>query len=388
MVNTVDVGTVYAGDWFEFDLVDNDADKPYMLNPFNGFSVKRVPYFTVQVVSDVADDNNVKNAMFNRNTPIYMDGGEDGDLSNEEYERLVSAEMDKYVDTGSDVMDLAVNVESIFYDSGFSLDIKKKLVNFISVRKDTFVVLSTRVAGETKPMTLTDERAIAINLKSTLALAPESTFFGTPVARGMIVAGSGIHTEDNTNTRWPLTLHIAIKASKMMGAENGKWNPNYTFDMGMENEIENFVEIEPAFVPQDVKSALWSSGLVWPERYNMAKYYFPALQTVYENDTSVLNNFFTAMAITTITKVAAEAHRAFTGTTKFTPDQLIEEVENFMTERLKDRFAGLIKTVVKVMITKFDRESGYSWTTAVKIGANTARTVNTFYIEADRLENF
>lgn len=388
-INTVEGTVVNTSQWFDFLETDNDNEQKYLLNIFTAFSTKRVKYFSVQYdTSAITLNENETEVYFNKSMPIFMNGGTDGTLNDENFEKIISIEMDKYLDINSEVMDLAVNVESIFYDSGYSIDLKKKLVNFITVRKDTFLVLSTREDKlGNKFNDLVTERAIAVNLKARLQLAPESTFFGTPVARAMVVAGNGIDKNDTSGRRWPLTLHIAIKAARMMGAGDGKWKKEYIFDRGETNIIEDFIDIQPAFVPQGVKPALWSAGLVWPERYDLKRYYFPAMQTVYENDTSVLNSFFTAMSITYITKVAAESHRKFTGVTSWTPDRLVSEVESYMNSRLKDAFAGVVTVIPQAMITNFDKQAGYSWTTKVKIGANNMRTVNTFYIEAYRLED-
>lgn len=388
-INTVDGITVNTNQWFDFLENAEDSDQKYLLNMFTAFSSKRVKYFSVVYdTSAVTTSANESEIYFSHNMPFFMKGGKDGTLSDENFEKLIQNEMDKYLDKNSEVMDLAVNVESIFYDSGYSIDTKKKLVNFITVRKDTFLVLSTREdkLGD-KFNDLITERAIAVNLKARLQLAPESTFFGTPVARAIVVAGNGIDPNDTSGRRWPLTLHVAIKAARMMGAGDGKWKKEYIFDRGETNIIDTLIDIQPAFVPQGVKPALWSAGLIWPERYDLERYYIPAMQTVYENDTSVLNSFFTAMAITYITKVAAESHRKFTGVSSWTPDQLIAEVESFMNSKLKDAFAGIVTVIPKAMITNFDKQAGYSWTTKVKIGANNMKTVNTFYIEAYRLED-
>ena len=387
-ITTQDGTVVNTSEWFDFVSDFEDSDQKYLINVFSGFSTKRVKYFSV-----VMDDSSVtlspgdSEVVFSHNLPIFMGGGKDGTMNNTNYENLVKTEMAKYIDKNSEVMDLAVNVESIFYDSGFTVDTKKTLVNFIALRKDTFLVLGTRddSMGE-RFNTLADDRAIAVNLKARLGLAPESTFFGTPVARAMIVAGSGIDKNDTSGKRWPLTLHVAIKAASMMGAGNQVWDSNKLFTKGEDNIITDLIDIQPAFVPQGVKPALWSAGLVWPERYDTERYYLPAMQTVYDNDTSVLNSFFTAMALTFITKVAAETHRKFTGVTEWGPDRLIEEVETYMNGRLSNKFAGLVKVITKATITEYDKLRGYSWTTVVRLGANNSRTVNTFYIEAYRME--
>ena len=64
-------------------------------------------------------------------------------MSNELFALLVEKELTRYLDEDDELMETAINVESIFYDSGFPLNTKFKIPYFISNRADTCVVLGT-----------------------------------------------------------------------------------------------------------------------------------------------------------------------------------------------------------------------------------------------------
>jgi hypothetical protein len=164
------------------------------------------------------------------------------------------------------------------------------------------------------------------------------------------------------------------------------WKTQNLFDQGSNNIIENMYDIQPEFIPAGVKPALWDLGLVWPQPYDLSRYHFPSLQTVYDNDTSVLNNFFVGMAITVINKVAAQTWRNFTGVTSLQPAELITQVEAYAADRL-DVFGGVVKVIPKAVITDFDAARGYSWTLMFKLGGNVSKTVMTTYIVAKRMED-
>ena len=387
-VETVEGHTVNTLEWLDF-VPDKDIEDQWGLtNPFTAKSVKRVPAFTYYYTDeDVELKDNEKEITFSKATPVYLGNGKDGTLSREEFEKGVRKYMAKYLDKNSEVMDVALNMENVIYDSGFELDTKKTLVNFITIRKDTILGLATRIdsLGREKWDTLETQRSIGLLLKARLGLAPESTFFGTPVTRAFIVIGSGIDELDPSKNRYSLVLDIATKAARMMSGE--KWKREFLFDTGERNVIETFSHIEPKFIPQGIKPVLWNIGLIWPQPYRNNLYTFPQLQSVYDNDMSMLNNIFAAFALTVINKVADAAHRKFTGAVSLTPAELTSAVTNYMSEELKDKFAGLFKIKVKTEITDYDAIRGYSWTTVTEIGGEIMKTVMTHYIVAKRKED-
>jgi hypothetical protein len=384
-ITTNDGTVVNTSEWFDFITNAELSDQTWLLNPFNCYSTSRVPYFgSVIDESVVTLADNQEEVMDIYNVPMYLGNGDDGTVNEKTLETMTGIELDKYLDENSEVMDSAVNVENIMYDTGFSLDLKNKLVNFISVRKNTFIMLSTRQNIDAVPNDLVTDRAIAINLKSRISLAPESVRFGTPAARGMVLMGAGKIINGLNNNYYPLTYELGIKSAAMMGGS--KWKEANIFDKGEDNIINNMYDITPGFIPQGVKPSLWSLGVVWAQPYDIKRMHFPSLQTVYTNDTSVLNNYFAAIALTVISNVAGKTWRAYTGVTTLSPDELIDEVEKYAAARL-DVFAGMIKVIPKAIITDFDSQSGYSWTLQFRMGANVSRTVMQTYTIALRMED-
>jgi hypothetical protein len=112
--------------------------------------------------------------------------------------------------------------------------------------------------------------------------------------------------------------------------------------------------------------------------------FFPALQTVYENDTSVLNSFFTAVAISYLNKVQHAAWREFTGSMSLTDAQLEEQVNNFVSAAVKDKFDNKFVIVPNATVTEFDALRGYSWTLPIKIYSPNMKTVMTAFTQAYR----
>jgi hypothetical protein len=320
-----------------------------------------------------------------KSIPVFMQNGVDGDISDDMFEKLVQNEMDKYLDKNGPYMDTVINPESVVVDSGFKLDAKYKLINFISLRKDTLVMLSTYTYNkDNKPLTLEEDRAIALSLNSRVQLAPESEYFGTPAVRGIIVGGSGEYLGDVNKPRFPLTIDLLEKSVAFMGASTGKWDKEKLFDRGELNVIKSMGNIQPAFIPEEVKELLWTSNMIYPQPYDRGVWHFPAVQTVYPDDTSVLNSYFVAVAVTYIHKVAYEAQRRYSGNTAMSDAELLAKVDAFMMSKLADAFADMFTVKVKSTLSDFDKVSGFSWTTNVELYANTMRTVMVFSIDALR----
>lgn len=380
--------TANAMDWFDFTTNDATIMKDtesYLLNLFTLRSSKNVPYLSAVISTEtptlVAGQ---KEIAINSSSQIWLDGGSDGTVDEASYEAVVRTDLAKYLDNDSELMDTAINVESIMYDTGFTLPTKEAMFNIIALRKDTVVVLSTRIdnlGDKVKP--LSDQRAIGVQLRERANLAPESEYHGTGVARALIVLGSGI-LRDGSGKRMPLTYELGYKAAKMMGAGDGNWDMTQMFDIDPNNRLTELTDIEPAFVPNGIKATLWNDGLVWPQPADREEFAFLQLQTVYSDDTSVLNNFFNVMALATISKVGESAWRKFSGSTSLSEGEFIDAVRAYVNSQLKDRFGGIVVVIPDVYIDEYDAIRGYSWHLTNKMYAYNSKTVMTYTTEVYR----
>jgi hypothetical protein len=222
------------------------------------------------------------------------------------------------------------------YDSGFGVKTKKSMVKFISRRKDTVVVLSTYVSGQGK-MPLESQLSIGMTLRAVVGLYPESTYFNTPVTRGVIVVGSGsldrfINTSDKKSCfkRIPATYEIALKSARYMGAANGALRNGFMFDKQPLSIIEELKDLDVTWLPASTRNNFWSYGLNFILKNSTRSYFLPAIKTVYKDDTSILNSYFTAMVLAYVNKIAHAAWRQFSGTVSFTNAQLEEKINEFV----------------------------------------------------------
>ena len=361
------------------DITVDPVDK-HLFNFVSGVSSQGVPYATYQFVDD---DASIRPSEY---TNILASGGSDGDMNDADFATSVGLKLDEYLDLNSPLQEPAYHVESIFYDSGFPLETKYKIASFISQRHDTFAVLSTHDVND-RIMTASEEHSIAIALRTRLQMYPESDYFGTPVMRAMIVGRCGRLRNSQYTKYLPLSLEIAIKSARYMGAGNGSWKTGYAFDGAPGHVIDYMYDISIVWVPAMIRNRNWDVGLNWVQQYDRRQFFFPAFKTIYSDDTSVLNSYFTAIAICYLNKVGHATWREFSGVSNLTNAQLIERVNTFVTIRCANRFDGRFVIKPDAFMTDMDLLRGYSWTLPIKIYSPNMKTVMTSYVQAYRISD-
>lgn len=371
----------------EIDHIDmfsdftDDPDDMYLVNHLTFCTSEGVPYHSIQIVDD---PSSLRWSPYNN---FYMEGGSDGTMTDEIFAELVEEYMERYLDRNDELQDLAYHVESVIYDSGFPLSTKYALCKFIGVRHDTFVVLSTHEAGEVISNEA-EEQSIAVALRTRLQNFPESDYFGTGVMRGLIMGRSGKLRNSQYKNYLPLTAELNIKSARYMGAANGKWKNGLSFDNAANGGsiIDNMTDISIKWIPASVRNRAWDMGLNFVIRHDRRSFQFPALKTVYSGgDSSVLNSYFTAMAICYLNKIVHAAWRQFTGTSGLTDAQLEERVNAYVSDRIKDAFDGRYVVVPDAFHTEYDTLAGYRWSLVVRIYSPNMKTVQVTNITAHRI---
>lgn len=370
----------------EAPFVDNfsdftaSTDDLYLFNFISGVSSQNVPYHSYQFVDDV------DSVFLSEYTNVFAKGGSDGTLSDENFAKAVSARVVEYANPASPLQEPAINVESILYDSGFPLQTKYDLINFIAIRRDTFVVLSTHTSNG-RVLSLSEEHSLAVALRTRLQMFPESDRFGTPVMRGMVMGRSCRLLNSKYTKRLPLSIEVAIKSAIYMGAGDGRWKNGKNFDGAPGSVLDYVYDLSITWVPATVRNKDWDVGLNWAQAYDMRRFFIPALKTAYDDDTSVLNSYFVAMAICTLNKITQAAHREFSGVDGLSNAQLVKKVNDFVTARVQGIFDSRYVIVPAATFTDMDLKRGYSWQLPVKIYAPNMKTVMTTYVQAYRISD-
>ncbi len=365
----------FIDQWSDFSAAEEDSG---LFNVITGQSTFGVPYHSF-IFSNESDA-----VTFSRYTDVTAAGGSDGTMNDEIFAEMVSSYIKRYRDRKDPLMDLAYHIQSIFYDSGFPMETKMDLPSFVSQRHDTFVVLGTHVAGGPK-LSESQEYSSAVSLRARVMSYPESLYFGTPATRALIMGCSGVIR--NTQYRVPATYEILVKMARYMGASNGRWKGGNTRPDGNPgNVIEELTDLNMVWVPESIRNRFWTVGLNWIQRYDRETYFIPAYRTVYPDDTSVLTSMINVLGICYLNKIGHKCWRTITGRSDLTNLQLVDRANKFVSNETKGIFDDRFVIIPRAVVTDLDELRNFSWTLPIGFGAPGMKTVQTLYIQADRIE--
>ena len=128
-------------------------------------------------------------------------------------------------------------------------------------------------------------------------------------------------------------------------------------------------------------------GLVWAQRYDKDSFFWPAVQTVYDDDTSILNSMFNMLIAVELEKVAEITWRQLTGISGLTENQFITRSNRLIEEAVKGRFDNRVVIVPDTFVSEADKQRGFSWGCNIVMYGNNMKTVGSFTIVARRRED-
>lgn len=359
--------------------IDVTSEFLYYINPFTATDFNGVPYFTYRVQGP-ADGGLV----FSDTTTTYAAGGSDGTMNDTAFDLLVRNELLNFGDGEADLLDAAVYPQSVIYDTGFALDTKLAMLTPIGKRKDMYVVLSTQ--DVTQPQnTPSEDSSLAISLITAARNFPESEVFGTSVCRAIVIGHSGTLIDSKYKKLLPLTVEFARKSAQFMSSGDGIWRAGLGFDVPPNNQIALFRGVNATFKPAVTRNRDWKNGLVWVQNYDRRSLFWPAVQTVYDDDSSVLNSAINMMIAVELEKVAQRTWRDLTGISNLTTDQFIERSNRLIQDQVRGKFDGRVIIIPETFYTVQDEQRGYSWSCKIHMYAPNMVTVGTYTIVAHRI---
>lgn len=323
---------------------------------------------------------------FTENSTHYLRGGLDGTMGHAAYNADVAHQLSNFGDLDVPYEDMARYPFSVFYDTGFDLATKRLIPRILGVRKDVSVALATQDILLPRN-TASQESSMAIALRTALRVFPESTVFGTPCCRGVVVGHSGELVFGPYTGQVPGTIELAIKRARYMGAANGVFVGRNSYDEPPNNHLNFLKNINVTWKPQEVRNRDWDNGLIWAQYFDRHTLFFPGIQTVYDDSTSVLNSDINMLITTYLSKVCFFTWRMLTGNSKLTNEQFIERSNELIEEYTRNRFDGRVVIVPETFYTEADETRGFSWSCRIHMYANNMKTVSVSTIVTHRLED-
>lgn len=318
------------------------------------------------------------------NTTHYAVGGSDGTVDEATLGALVENEcLNNWYEPDWPLVDSARYPMSILYDTGYPNDTKKAIISTIGNREDISVTVCTQDVLNAVNTGVADT-SIMMLLRTHARLYPESTLWGTPVTRVVAVGQAGEQLHSRYRNPVPLVMALIDKRSKYMGAGTGAYKEQFAYDVAPNNRIDTIIGVSTPWKNDLSRSRDWEIGLNWAQYADRRQLFFPAIQTVYDNDTSVLNSDINMLIAVDVIKQTEETWRRMTGNSKLTRPQFVDKCNATLLALVSGRYDNRVVIEANTYFTNVDDARGYSWTLDVTIYMNNMLTVGQMNVISKR----
>lgn len=362
-----------------YGLVTASVTPEQTINLLGAASPEGYPYYSFEIVGPSGGGE-----LFGEQASHWLKGGSDGEIDKDTYDKLVADELNVFGDGLVPYADKASYPMSAFIDTGFSLTTKKLMSNIMRVRPDAWVGASTQDSGEDLN-TPAEDSSIGAILRNTLQLVPESEYYGTGACRAVVMKHAGTYLESDYDGILPFTIDWAIKLAQYMGGADGKMRNGYAPDEGDYRVVSSFIDHNAVFRSEKPRNKDWQNGITSAEPYDhRGSVFFPAVQTIYWDNTSVLNSFFPMAICCHLNRLGELAWRVYTGGSRKTAGQHVADIDRFLEGQIKDTYDSRGDITPRSYYTAADTQRGYSWHTDITGLYDANKTVETLTIIAGR----
>lgn len=363
----------------DFGLITSEITPEQTINLLGAQTPEGIPYYSYQILGP--SDGGV---LFTETATHWLQGGSDGDIEEDTYDKLVAEELSIFGDGLVPYADKASYPMSAMVDTGFSVDTKLLLGNVMRVRPDAWVVAATQDVAE--PLnTPAEDSSIGAMLRNSLQLIPESEFYGTGACRAVVMKHAGTYLDSDYDGILPFTVDWAVKLAVYMGGADGKMKTGYATDSEDYRVVSTFIEHNAVFRNVVPRNKDWQNGITSAEPYDhRGSVFFPGVQTIYHDNTSVLNSFYPMAICCHLNRIGELAWRVFTGDSRLTSLQYADRVDRFIEAQTKDCYDLRADITPRSYYTPADTRRGYSWHTDIEGLFDGMKTVETLTIIAGR----
>lgn len=360
-------------------LITSEITPEETINLLGASTVEGVPYYTY-VIDGPANGG----VLFGENATHWLKGGSDGVVEADTFDKLVREELRTFGEGQVPYADKASYPMSAFIDTGFAVDTKLFLGNVMRLRPDTWVACTTQDVME--PLnTPAEDSSIGAMLRNAMQLVPESEFYGTGACRAVVMKHAGTYLDSDYDGILPFTIDWALKLGVYMGGATGKMKEGYATDSEDYRVVSSFIDHNAIFRNVVPRNKDWQNGITSAEPYDHRQSVFlPGVQTVYHDNTSVLNSFYPMVICCHLNRIGELAWRKFTGDSKLTALQYASRVDEFITTETNGCYDQRADITPRSYYTAADTRRGYSWHTDIEGLFDGMKTVETLTIIAGR----
>lgn len=372
---------------------DGTTASGFQVNILSGVNCHNVPYDHVHVVGRISSDSlDTGEIILDSNIDQYLNGGTDGNSIDDAF---VDHSMYRFCKLymNRKIVDKFRYPFTHIYDVGYSITTKYALLDFINTRDDVMVELATQVLFPSTwiegitPTTLVlndmdDDISIGQALRERALLMRESIKHNTDTCRVAIYTQSGYPISATYDKPVPFTFWSAMQNAKygnktqMSQTEPRGWP--YSYNTLFKNKSWIWMNYE-----ESGKENTWNSGLNYCQFADMARIFYPALRTVYRNETSVLVDQWVVNAVVYTKHVCRKAWGKYTG--RNDPIAVLQSsIKNYLEAELSSLYNGKYSFSVTVYQTEEEQAVGYVQHVKVSITFPATMRVLDIDIEVNR----
>lgn len=322
-----------------------------------------------------------------QSTTVYASGGSDGTIDSSVYDELVTRENVSFGELGDSYQNRPLYPFTHIIDTGLGMEAKEAHNAVTSKRNDLIAWTTTFVEADGRAPTTSEEVSRAISLMAGMRANPESTLYGTPACRGVLVMQTGKWAQGGLRKPVPQIIDFAVSWAQMSGAANGRMTDGQNFDAYPNNEVNLISDINVDYFDLRVQNTLNRNGATYSLNKDMNTRYYPLLRSVYNDDTSVLLSPITVSICTDLIRLAYIVHAEHSGNASLSKEQLAQSCNNRLLELISGgRYNGRVTVIPETTFTKEDDLRGYSWHFKLTVQANNPRSVMIFDLETQRTD--
>ncbi len=360
--------------------IANHVSQPSQIDVLTFLGEDGDPYHSVTVDGPIQGG-----VLLGKASTVYAQGGSDGTTTLDEYVKLVDLQNQNFGKLDDMYENVAKYPFGILYDTGLPMASKYKAMRVLGERKDVQYFFTTYVESDRKPLGISEEISRTQALMTRLKAYPESTLYGTPVCRAMIVNQSGKLIAGGYNKQVPALLDVAMKWARYAGAGDGVLKAGFEMDAYPNNLVTTIKNLNVPYFNVRGQANLWANGATYSTSYDTRDNYYPCMRSVYLDDTSVLLSPITVNICCVIMRLIVKVHASYSGNASITKEQLVERCDLEIIDRTKELFGERVTVTPRTVITELDENNGSSWTCNVTVAANNPRTTMYFNLETIRM---
>jgi hypothetical protein len=310
-------------------------------------------------------------SVVNASVANYAKGGTDGDTSWSKFEELVADWL-----SGSDHGEFG-NIQqhpmTHFSDPGFSMAVKPLLLNMLDLRDNIKIDLSTQDVALPANMPAQDIAA-GQSLLFRAQMHPESLVNGVGCMRVGIYAHAGYLANGSSYRKLvPFTLNRLIQRRDLDGGRYIKGSAG-----GMPNSQVTIFR-KPNWVADSkvIQEESWASCINTVRHADRVRVHYPAIRTVYPNDTSLLSDDEISDRVIYTIKLTRAIYATYAGTRR-DPKDVYPLIERDINNDCGSAFSNdNVKVLASLGQTAVDANLGYAVTARLVISGNAPmRTMN------------